>query len=266
MSKLLKDENGKYYIEIPMKRDGNVYWKQRENTDDFGESFAPTENEYNDSCYAEWLIGYDVVKPSSKKRKKKKKKNKQKKTTSLAKEEFLFVGANDKEKYPYELSEILYEMIQEKLVSKDEIKDLIDIIKKQNNDTLDASHFIETKSKGDKDMGEISLRERTITLPTFVYRDKSFPGVSVEIVIQKQQKGSSTQPLLYFNIPITCLMNYKKKYIGKNYKDLSEDDQNGRLEINKNNKDYILKIFQLFSICSANHKHDVKEILSKLAQ
>src|SRR3989337_3559055 len=104
-------------ITIPATNAGKFRFKKRKNRLDFGETFSTRELPFDDQTYLEWQIGYDVpIKDVEK----------GKKGTKLTGKHF--VGSNGKEKYPYELSEIFFKAMELKLITKNEVKNLLNEI------------------------------------------------------------------------------------------------------------------------------------------
>jgi len=95
-------------IKIPASNDGKFRFKTRNKNIDFGESFSTRTINFNENVYLEWQIGYDAVVADV---------TSGKKETQL--KEHTFVGDNKKTKYLYELSELVYEAIKNKLISID---------------------------------------------------------------------------------------------------------------------------------------------------
>ena len=74
---------------------GKIRIKQRSILNEYGIPFASRTNNFTQSCYVEWQIGYDVIISD---------KEKLKESTL---QNVNFIGANGKEKALYELSEYI---------------------------------------------------------------------------------------------------------------------------------------------------------------
>lgn len=246
--KLYEIRDNELYVFIPIKNAGKFRWKNRKTSDDYGEGFSTNEIPYTDKSYVEWQIGYDVEISKT-----------EDKPTSLT--ELMFIGANKKQKHPYELSEILFGMLEVGIVKRSEITQIIDDITNSKM-SLQEEYSIKTEKIGETIIDGIKFDQQRISLPTFVYKGVE-GGPVIEVSIQKQQYATGVQPMLYMSIPILCLKD-GKKYIGKTAKDFINNPY-GIFVLNKENKKYILNTFRLFGICSQKHKHDVNEIL-KLIQ
>ena len=114
-----KLENKRLDIYIDLKNNGRFRFKTRKSPNEFGNSFATKTNKINNEVYLEWQIGYDI------------------KVTDTNKNTILknlkFTGANGKNKYPYELSELLYSLMTLNLITKKQLIDLVTEIKKYND-------------------------------------------------------------------------------------------------------------------------------------
>ena len=179
------------------------------------------------------------------------------KSTSLKNLEF--IGANGKQKHPYELSEILYSLCTLKLVSKKEIESMIKKIK-ENNAFLCDIYSINSKSEGKVSIAAQEFYKSVITLPTL---NKVYEGslITTQISIEKQQYASGVQPMLYINIPVLEFQN-KDKIVGNT----SKNEKYGVLRIDDKNTDIFKDLFLFFGMCSASHHHDIIEILSVIKE
>ena len=236
-------EGGSFYIELPMKNIGRFRWKKRSSSREYGQSLSTSTEPYSQDSYIEWQIGYDFE-------------AKEQRQTRL--DRTTFRGANGKIKLPYELSEIIYHMMERGLLSEKELDELIKTVENSNS-FLDEQYEIKTETVGSIDIGGIRFIEETISLPTFVYEKEEGEPV-IEVSIQKQQYATGVQPMVYLSIPILCLKD-GNSYISRTYKYLKESDQTGSFLVNEATKDYFTTLFKVFGICSKKHNHDVGEIL-----
>ena len=246
--KLYQIHGNELYVFIPIKNAGKFRWKNRNNVDDYGKGFSTNEVPYSEKSYVEWQIGYDVEISKT-----------NEKPTTLSK--LMFIGANRKQKHPYELSEILFGMLEAGIINNSDVEKLIDDIANSKM-SLQEEYSIKTEKLGETVIDGLLFDQQLISLPTFVHKGIE-GGPVIEVSIEKQQYASGVQPMLYMSIPILCLKN-GRHYIGRTAKDFANNPY-GTFVINKDNKDYILDTFRLFGICSQRHKHDVNEIL-KLIQ
>ena len=106
-------------LTIPATNAGKFRFKKRKNRLDFGGIFSTRECPFDEQTYLEWQIGYDVpIKDVEDGKKETKLTNKH------------FVGSNGKTKYPYELSEIFYLAMELEFITKKEVENLLNEIKR----------------------------------------------------------------------------------------------------------------------------------------
>lgn len=236
----------KNYIDImvPLTSTGKFRCKTRNSFQEFGKGMAPKSEKIPENAYVEWQIGYDI-KITDKKRK-----------TMLT--NLVFTGANKKKKYPYELSEILYNLCKINLITKSEINNLILTINNMN-DFLQEMFVIQTEFEKKVNINDEEFFKSVITLPTFHKANESC-GVVVEISIEKQQYATGVQPMLYMSIPVKEFEN-NSNIINKT----SSETKYGVLRIDKKKIDVITNLFLCFGMCSKAHHHDIIEILKLIA-
>lgn len=220
---------------------GKIRVKSRECPLEFGQSFATRSRKTTEKEYIEWQVGYDRVAGDDKK------------PTILS--DLEFIGANGKRKNPYELSEIVYYMINAGLVSKSDIEELLKEVK-ENDFFFDEKYKISVHKEGEVQLEGIDFYQTYIKLPTFVYE---FKGLITEVSIQKQQYAAGVQPMVYMSLPIIHLDNTDNLLGIK-----ADGDSRFILTIDNINKKYFLDMFKIFSMCSKAHQHDVIEILELL--
>lgn len=221
---------------------GKFRFKKRIKNIDFGKTFSTREDVFDDSSYLEWQIGYDVIVGDAKK------------VTKLTQE--TFIGDNKKTKYPYELSEILYEAIIAGLASLDDIDDLINEINSYTEFIDEKEIIVEEHSV--INLNELSFIETSIKLPT-LFMPQEVDGTQIEISIQKQQYASGVQPMIYFCIPFNSFSDSESL----NGKSSSKGDTI-TYTINRKNVEVILNLFKVFGMASRRHKFDVEQILKTI--
>ena len=236
--------NKSLILSLPTKNKGKFRWKNRDSNSSYGEVFATTTIPFSTKSYLEWQIGYDAEVNHDTKR------------TILPNLEFQ--GANKKQKNPYELSEIIYLLLDNKIVTKKEVDHLIKDIESKDF-SFDEEYQIKNTQSTDKIIEGIKFHRQDIILPTFSYY-KSPQDLSIEVSIQKQQYASGVQPMVYFTIPIVNFAN-SNKMIGK----LSSQIDTAELVVNESNSDIFIKMVSFFGLCSWKHKHDVLSILKLLS-
>lgn len=233
--------NNSIELTFSAANDGKFRFKTRKSETSFGETFATRQKAFNEKVYLEWQIGYDAMVEDVKSGKK---------TTKLTKE--IFIGSNGREKYLYELSEILYESIKCGLLSTQ------DLDRMQNEISSYTKFFdekeIEIEKSADVSVNGLSFKETAIKLPTLFMPQTD--GTLIETSIQKQQYASGVQPMIYFNIPFKSFANWKELDGKKSVK-----GNNLKYVIKKENAQVILNMFRVFGMASSRHKFDVEQIL-----
>lgn len=224
--------------------DGKFRFKTRKSETSFGETFATRQKPFNEKVYLEWQIGYDAMVEDVKAGKK---------TTKLTTS--TFIGSNGREKYLYELSEILYESIKCGLI-------LVSDLDKVNTEILGYSRFfddneivLETTSA--VLINGLPFKETAIKLPTLFMPQTD--GTVIETSIQKQQYASGVQPMTYFNIPFKSFANWKDLDGKKSVK-----GNNLKYIIKKENAEVVLNMFRVFGMASSRHKFDVEQIFKTI--
>lgn len=224
--------------------DGKFRFKTREKDQSFGQTFATRQKAFNEKVYLEWQIGYDAMVEDVKSGKK---------TTKLTKE--IFIGSNGREKYLYELSEILYESIKCGLLSINDLDKLnVEIL--SYNSFFDGKEIV-VETSSSVLFNNIPFKETAIKLPTLFMPQTD--GTVIETSIQKQQYASGVQPMIYFDIPFKSFANWKDLDGKKSVK-----GNELKYIINKENADVILNLFKVFGMASSRHKFDVEQILKTI--
>lgn len=235
-------KNSSILLKFPANNNGKFRFKKRQDKKDFGKSFSTRKENFDDTVYLEWQIGYDVPVNEV-----------DEKNTKLIKKSFK--GSNGKEKYPYELSEIFFESFRLKLFTSNNIEELESQINLYKN-FIDENP-ISVEHKEEIILNNITFQETSIKLPTFFYFCSD--GTQIEISIQKQQYATGVQPMIYFCIPFKCFKNANDL---KNRSSVIGDEL--IYEINDENKENLILLFKIFGMASKRHKHDILEILKLL--
>lgn len=245
-----KSEDEKIKLIFPAKNKGKFRFKTRKNRSGFGESFRTRSSSFDENVYLEWQIGYDVPVNDV---------NKDKKSTSL--KEISFRGSNGKEKYPYELSELLYEALKINLIGLDEVESLLKEIKSYDDlieDTREIKIGDEVEEK--EEINGMPFDETVTELPTF-FMNETPDSTQIQVSIKGQQYAAGVQAMLYFNIPFHSFSNYED-LAGKS----SEPGDNLIYEIDRSNVDVLFSLFEVFGMMSERHQEDVTKILDVLIE
>ncbi len=240
---ILETKNNSLTIKIPLTSQGKFRCKNRSTSTEYGNGFAPKTTEFTQDAYVEWQIGYDTKISDA-----------DKKTTSL--KEYTFIGANNSEKYLYELSEILWHLCKIGLITLEQINSLYNEILNYGV-FLQENFQIQMSTIGPETINNKKTTKSIITLPTFTFDEGINNEIFTEISIQKQQYATGVQPMLYVIIPVLAFDN-GISIIGKT----STEITHGIYTIStKERANLFLKIMSYFGFCSEKHQHDVLEIL-----
>jgi hypothetical protein len=232
-------------LSFPSSNDGKFRFKTRDENISFGKTFAARQKPFTDKVYLEWQIGYDALVEDVKSGKKQ---------TKLTQEKF--IGSTGKEKYPYELSEILYDLIKCGLISVKEMEELSAEINSYKQ-FIDEKEIVVEKPTN-VSLNKVKFKETSIKLPT-LFMPQIFDGTIIEVSIQKQQYAAGVQPMIYFCIPFKSFANWKDLDGKKSVK-----GDKLKYIIKKDNAGVILNMFRVFGMASSRHKLDVEQILKTI--
>ncbi|WQU12108.1 R.Pab1 family restriction endonuclease [Helicobacter pylori] len=188
---LIKVNDDKKVIEVSIpltSTSGKARVKIRHAFSDYGISTATRKIPFSLKHYVEWQIGYDV--PI---------KDKEKfELTTLKDEKYHFLGANNKVKTLYELSEIIDYAKRLGLISLENLENTLKYLEKQKQFIED--NFIRERFRSHQ-FGGMDFELSRISYPLLIH---SFNDNQLsEIVIREQQYGSKTHAvflLFYFGV------------------------------------------------------------------
>ena len=240
-------DNNEIQVAIPLTATrGKVRIKQRNILNEYGIPVATCQTEFNQNCYVEWQIGYDVVATEKEKLE----------LTTLKNSKF--IGANGKEKVLYELSEYIYYLIKWNFISNLELKSIKEYLMEiSSNNLIDVhqdlsikrSHFIE------KEINGMEFLQTRVEYPLIVYKFGKYEIIT-EIIIKEKQRAVGVMPMLYLCFPITELKT-EPILLGRKAK----SKEIAEFVINKSNADVFLQLLKLFGILSESHRKDVLSII-----
>lgn len=242
----IQQGEGNLIIKLPSANAGKYRLKTRKENIAFGAGFSGRGGLFDDNVYLEWQIGYDAeVKAVAK----------GEKATALTSK--TFIGANEREKYVYELSEILYFASMAGFISLNTIRQLSEEI----GNFVD---FIDTKQISVEQHTDIQLNglhfaETSITLPTLYMPQHD--GTQIEASIQKQERAFGFQPMIYLCIPLPAFAN-AHDFRGRS----SVKGEFLEYRISAENISTILNLFRVFGMASARHKLDTERILAVIIE
>ncbi|GAA7094644.1 R.Pab1 family restriction endonuclease [Helicobacter pylori] len=234
-------------VSIPLTSiSGKVRVKIRHAFSDYGISTATRKILFSLKHYVEWQIGYDV--PIKDKEKLE--------LTTLKDEKYHFLGANNKIKTLYELSEMIYYAKQLDLISLENLENTLKYLEKQKQFIED--NFIRERFRSHQ-FGGMDFELSRISYPLLIH---SFNDNQLsEIVIREQQYGSKTQAMLYF-----CFSVLELKTATPLLNRTAALKEHALLTIHKTNALMFLEMLKIFGLLSQAHHDDVLKILKKILQ
>lgn len=249
--RISKLEDNKIYVEIPLTaQSGKARVKIRNSFYEYGLPTATRQNPFSQKHYIEWQIGYDADKSDSEKMN----------LTSL--KEMKFTGANGKNKSLYELSEYLFYFTKWKIITIDEINDILRFLENINtNNFLDSNFKILRSYPIQRDILGIDFYCSEVKYPLLVHKFDNF-DILVEIVIREKQRAIGSQPMLYVCFPITQLIpsDNKPQLIGR----VADSKEYAYLILDSKDKQFLLESFKIFGILSPSHNYDIIQILNMI--
>ncbi|WQX01346.1 R.Pab1 family restriction endonuclease [Helicobacter pylori] len=248
---LIRIDDSKKAIEvsIPLTSiSGKVRVKIRHVFSDYGISTATRKIPFSLKHYVEWQIGYDV--PI---------KDKEKfEFTTLKDEKYHFLGANNKVKTLYELSEMIYYAKQLGLISLENLENTLKYLEKQKQ-FIEDNFTITRERFRSHQFGGMDFELSRISYPLLIH---SFNDNQLsEIVIREQQYGSKTQAMLYF-----CFSILELKTTTPLLNRTATLKEHALLTIHKTNALMFLEMLKIFGLLSQAHHNDVLKILEKILQ
>ncbi len=248
---LIKVSGDKKVIEVSIPLTsipGKARVKIRHTFSDYSISTATRKIPFSLKHYVEWQIGYDV--PI---------KDKEKfKLTTLKDEKYHFLGANNKVKTLYELSEIIYYAKQLNLISLENLENTLKYLEKQKQ-FIEDNFTITRERFRSHQFGGMDFELSRISYPLLIH---SFNDNQLsEIVIREQQYGSKTQAMLYF-----CVSILELKTATPLLNRTAALKEHALLTINKTNALVFLEMLKIFGLLSQAHHSDVLKILEKILQ
>ncbi|MGL2864467.1 R.Pab1 family restriction endonuclease [Helicobacter pylori] len=247
---LIKVDYDKKVIEvsIPLTSiSGKARVKIRHAFSDYGISTATRKIPFSLKHYVEWQIGYDV--PI---------KDKEKfELTALKDKKYHFLGANNKVKTLYELSEMIYYK-QLGLISLENLENTLKYLEEQKQ-FIEDNFMITRERFRSHQFGGMDFELSRISYPLLIH---SFNDNQLsEIVIREQQYGSKTQAMLYF-----CFSILELKTATPLLNRTAALKEHALLIVHQTNASMFLEMFKIFGLLSQAHHSDVLKILEKILQ
>ncbi|EQL67153.1 restriction endonuclease R.HpyAXII [Helicobacter pylori FD703] len=236
-------------VSIPLTSiSGKVRVKIRHAFSDYGISTATRKIPFSLKHYVEWQIGYDV--PI---------KDKEKfELTALKDKKYHFLGANNKVKTLYELSEMIYYAKQLGLISLENLENTLKYLEEQKQ-FIEDNFMITRERFRSHQFGGMDFELSRISYPLLIH---SFNDNQLsEIVIREQQYGSKTQAMLYF-----CFSILELKTATPLLNRTAALKEHAFLTIHKTNALMFLETLKIFGLLSQAHHNDALKILEKILQ
>ncbi|WQR76559.1 R.Pab1 family restriction endonuclease [Helicobacter pylori] len=233
----VNDDKKAIEVSIPLTSvSGKVRVKIRHAFSDYGISTATRKIPFGLKHYVEWQIGYDV--PI---------KDKEKfELTTLKDEKYHFLGANNKIKTIYELSEMIDCAKQLGLISLENLE-------------IEDNFMITREGFRSHQFGGMDFELSRISYPLLIH---SFNDNQLsEIVIREQQYGSKTQAMLLFLLFYSGIKN-RYPFINRT----AALKEHALLTIHKTNALVFLEMLKIFGLLSQAHHNDVLKILEKILE
>lgn len=219
---------------------GLVRVKQRNNIYEAGIPIATRQKKFTPNLYLEWQIAYDTEKISE------------------SRQQIIFTRhkINDDskmQKATYELTDLLFEAIQIGLLPKDIIADLISF----GSSIRDNEYIVFSIQPSMEGNGTFALHKFQFFVcyerrPILLYQ---YGNNLIELVIKPKQRAVGSQVMLFFDIPVTEL---------EEWKELQDRTANKNEQVtwtlNKNNSNVLVYIAKCFMLGSKQHNSDLLSI------
>ncbi|GAA9710644.1 R.Pab1 family restriction endonuclease [Helicobacter pylori] len=238
---LIKVNDDKKVIEvsIPLTSiSGKVRVKIRHAFSDYGISTATRKIPFSLKHYVEWQIGYDV--PIKYKEKLE--------LTTPKDEKYHFLGANNKVKTLYELSEMIDYAKQLGLIGLENLENTLKYLEKQKQ-FIEDNFTITRERFRSHQFGGMDFELSRISCPLLIH---SFNDNQLsEIVIREQQYDSKTQAMLYF-----CFSILELKTATPLLNRTAALKEHALLTIHKTNALMFLEMLKIFGLLSQVHHNE----------
>ena len=263
---LIKEKECK--IEVPILLtavSGKIRVKNRSVTNEYGLSISVRQEEFKQSNYIEWQIGYDVKwgrkckRVESHVRVVKKKDLDKLENTTL--ENVRFIRPDGTIKALYELSEYIWYFYKWNVISRESLEEVVAYLNSlQDNDLIDKNLElqIDRSHPSLKNINGFDFEYTQVKYPLLIHKFNGYEIVT-EIKITEKQYAVGIQPMLYLCFPITELKT-EINLIGRTAK----TKEIAYFEINGNNINLFLEMLKLFGTLSNNHKHDILQIINTI--
>ena len=234
-------------VDIPLTTtSGKIRIKNRSSFYEYGLPVATRQNNFLQSNYVEWQIGYDTTLDDA---------EKMAETTLGTKR---FTAYNHREKALYELSEYMFYLVTWGFIKELELRNLCEVISRTDSQNLIENHSacqIKRTHPKEIKLNDVAFYESKIEYPLLVHRFEAYEIIA-EIVVREKQKAVGTQAMLYFCFPITELTS-SKTLLGR----AAEPKETANFIFDKHNYRIIPEMIRIFGMLSESHRFDTLAIL-----
>ena len=241
--------NNQLAAELPMTQPtGKIRIKQRSHFAEYGIPIAVKSHKMSQDCYAEWQIGYDLLKNDEN-------------ATKTTLTDWTFINYKGEKKYPYELCEILYYAHKVGLLNDNDIMSAYNAISSINEtDTFEQREDMNICRTHPKDahINGMDFYKMTVSYPLLVHQFGEY-NIYSEIVIKEKQRAVGTQAMLYLCIPLTKL-TIMTNIIGRTM----NTNETAVWQIGAEEAKLALELFHIFGMLSPKHRYDVLEIFKTI--
>ncbi len=246
MPRIVAQDSTRFWVELPLNTPrGSVRVKRRRCESDFGMIVPACSTRLERSDYLEWQIRYDLPdSPENRKR------------TTLG--DCSFSNNVNVRKIPSELSELFFWSNRFGFLSDEEVRETFQSVADLDDSSFfDAVPLCRVSAPAETRNG-VLFERKNVLHPLFIYDIGCF---SLEITIQKQQRGSGVQPMLYFCIPVE---NLEFAYPCFERKAKTSPEKTCKWIVDSRTSRNFALAFRLLGMLSSRHRHDVLAILRTL--
>ena len=245
-----KAENNEIIVAIPLtKGTEKTRIKKRRVLNEYGIPVSTKQQPFTQNCYVEWQIGYDVVVSD------------EQKLIRTTLQNMRFIGANEKEKALYELSEYIKYFYDWGIVPKERLLEIKNYLTSLTcNDFIDnpVSHpelSVKRTTFVPRQINEVEFLWGKVEYPMLIHKFGNYEIIT-ETIIKEKQYAIGIQPMLYLCFPITEL-ECDEPLLGRTAK----TKEFAQFKITKDNIFVFVEMLKLFGMLSENHNKDVISII-----
>jgi hypothetical protein len=209
--------------------------------DGFGLPIAPSKTVLGAKHYLEWQIGYDTPDAND--------------ISVVPEIKFTRKGET---KYGHELSKIIFEAVRLGLISTNELRREVELLKKNSSGTFEESRSIEVEVSTNKTAD--GFQSAVQKLPQFT---KTTPHGSVQIQLKPKQRAVGYQAMIYVCLPMSevLAMDGSPRNAAK-----AKSKETVLYEFNSANAAFLMDIVHAFGMASQQHNEDIQKILGKILE